>query len=137
MFRENNSAIGYAYPAFSSGDVAMSKQSAAVKSVSKNKGNSGIDMWHGKNSGDFQLVSGQWNSVSFSITLNTPGQSNGTLSMTVNGKTKSLDGVVWRDSGDVKINNVLMVAFFGGANKQEWAQSRDMDFQFKDVRVTS
>jgi hypothetical protein len=137
MFRENNAIIGYAYPAFANGTLAFSKQSAAVKSVSKVKGGSGIDIWHDKKNGNFQVQSGQWNSISFSITLNTPGQANGTLSMTVNGKTKSLNGVAWRNSESVKINHLLMVAFFGGSNKKDWGQSKDMNFLFKDVRVTT
>ena len=56
--------------------------------------------------------------------------------MTVNGKSKSVNGVCWRDSAAVKINHVLMVSFFGGSDTGEWAQSKDMEFQFKDVRVS-
>ena len=136
MFRENNAIIGYAYPAFANGSLALAKQSAAAKSSFDVKGGSGIDIWHAKNSGDFQAKSGQWNSIAFSITLNTPGQANGTLSMTVNGKNKSISGMTWRDSPAVKINHLLMVAFFGGKDEKEWGQSRDMNFSFKNIKVS-
>jgi hypothetical protein len=135
MFREKNAIIGYAYPAFASGNLALASQSATAKSAFDVKGNSGIDIWHGKNSGDFHAKSGQWNSISFSLTLNTPGQANGTLSMTVTGKSKSLVGVAWRGSASVKINHLLMVSFFGGSDENEWGQAKDMNFGFKNVQV--
>lgn len=137
MFREKNAAIGYAYPCFPNNAAAIAAQPASVKAISRAKGAAGLDLWH-KTGTDLQLVTG-WNAISFTVVLNTPGKSDGSLSLTVNGKTKSVSEFVWRASADVKINHMLMVAFFGGSKRaaDQWAQRSDMIFKFKDISFST
>jgi hypothetical protein len=136
MFRENGGAIGYVYLAFPNGPAALAAQSAGFQSIGKVKNTAGIDLWHNKKSPELQLRAGQWNTVSFSVTLNTPGKSDGALSLTVNGQTKSLQNMAWRQSGEVRLRSLLMVAFFGGGSA-DWASPVDTKISFKDVSVRS
>jgi len=136
MFRENGAAIGYAYFSGASGEAAFARQSAAVKAVGKVKGGAGIDLWHAKNDTDLRLNAGQWNTISFSIKLNTPNSADGTLSLTVNNRTKTLDGISWRTDASIKFNHVIFVTFFGGGSS-EWASKKDTEISFKDVGIAA
>lgn len=82
-----------------------------------------------------RLSKGQWNSVRMSVVLNTPGQSNGSVSVTVNGVTEVLQGMVWRSSASVKITSVNFVSFFGGSSADA-ASSRDTYTMFRNMSLS-
>lgn len=65
--------------------------------------------------GDFKnaFSEDKWNDVEMSVTLNDPGKSNGTLTMSVNGKTRTMDGIMWR-TGNQGFNNFVLNPFHGG-----------------------
>lgn len=136
MFREDGAAIGYAYFTGSNGDAAMARQPANVKAVGKVKGGAGIDLWHAKDASDLRLVAGKWNRVSFTIQLNAPRANNGTLSLTVNGRTKTLNTISWRTDADVKFNHIIMVTFFGGGSS-DWASHKDTEILFRDISIAT
>lgn len=137
MFRERGAAIGYAYPCLGDGQRSFDAQGDAFKAVAKVKGGAGIDMWHTKDDNeDCMLVPGQWNTVEMHLKLNTPGQADGSASITVNGKTKSCDGMVWRSDDQPKINALNFVAFFGGGS-DEWNSPTDTWMKFKDVSFSA
>lgn len=65
--------------------------------------------------GDFKnaFSTDKWNDVQMSVTLNDPGQANGKLSMTINGKKRTMDGIMWR-TGNQQFNQFTYNAFHGG-----------------------
>lgn len=121
MFREGGKAIGYAYLAVRGGNEgAYRAQGPAYRAaVDASKGDTGHDMWY-KKQGGMTLRAGRWNAVRMSLKLNAPGRADGSARVTVNGVTRSVDGVVWRQSAAVRVQSVALVSFFGGGSL-EWA----------------
>lgn len=85
----------------------------------------------------FWFNKGQWNDVSYSITLNTPGSANGTLSLTVNGTTQTYSKYMFREHASTTIDCVLYTVFYGGSTSA-YAPKKDetiildrMKFSFK------
>lgn len=134
MFREGGAGIGYAYFSGANANAALGRQSAAVRAVAKRDG--GRALWYDRNKNDLRFVAGRWNTVSFSIALNSPGAADGTLSLTVNGRTKTLRGISWRTAADVKFTSIVIIAFFGGGSS-EWASKVDTEIRFKDIAVSA
>ena len=132
MFKEGGGVYGYLYMPFGSSKASMAKQSAGVRAQLHESGGAGIGVWS-KNS-PFKLKAGSWNAVSLRVVLNTPGAANGSFSLTVNGVSRSVGGIRWRDSGDVKISSMNVVTFFGGGS-MDWAAPASSPFAlFKDFR---
>lgn len=137
MFRERGACIGYMYaPLPGAGQGTFDAQHEEYKAVAKVKGVTGIDLWHGKSGADLQLRSGAWNSISISVRLNTPGYPDGAVALTVNGRTKSMDGILWRLNEASRINAVNFVVFFGGGSA-EWDSLVDTYMLFKDISFAS
>ena len=119
-FREGGAAAVYMYMAIPGGsDAAYAMQGSKYKDAADIGKRSGEDNAPGhhvwlKKSGGLRFKSGEFNSVRLQVTLNTPGLKNGSLSLTVNGETRSLNDVVFRTSASVRINAVNFVSFFGG-----------------------
>ena len=133
MFRENGTAIGYAYmPLPGAGYGAFDSQPDEFKSIAQVKGKAGIDMWYGRRGQDLQLQAGRWNTVSISVRLNTPAISDGAVAVTINGKTRAMDGILWRLKEDSKINAVNFVTFFGGGT-DDWNSPVDTYVCYKDI----
>ena len=114
------------------GPGSFEAQSDEFKAVGQVKGGTGIDLWHGRKGADLQLRAGQWNSVSISVRLNTPGHSDGAVAITVNAQTKALEGVLWRLTGTSQINAVNFVTFFGGGS-DDWNSPVDTYVCYKDI----
>lgn len=130
MFRENGVAIAYLYLPLGDPESALKAQSKSYKAVA-DTGHAGHNLWRKEASLKFQK--GKWNTVSMRLRLNTPGSSNGSLSLTINGTTKSLDGIVWRKSAASKISSVNVVSFFGGSTS-DWAAPSGAWAAFSDFR---
>jgi hypothetical protein len=60
------------------------------------------------------LAAGAWHRVEIGTRLNTPGRRDGALFLGVDGRYRSLEGVVWRTAADQVINDVFFGFFFGG-----------------------
>jgi len=55
------------------------------------------------------LIGGQWQEVVFHITLNTPGQSNGSQTLWVNGVKKiDMQNMRWRTTTDLRVNQIRL-----------------------------
>lgn len=133
MFREHGTAIGYAYmPLPGGGYGAYDSQHEEFKGVANVKGKTGIDMWHGRRGQDLQLQPGKWNTISISVRLNTPAIADGAVAVTVNGKTRALDGILWRLRPEPRINSVNFVTFFGGGT-DDWNSPVDTYVCYKDI----
>lgn len=130
MFRENGVAIGYLYLALGDPDSAAKAQTAAYRQVLVTT-HAGHELW--KKQAALKFVPGKWNNVSLRVVLNTPGKTDGSFSLTVNGVTKTVP-VMWRKTSKSKITNVDVVSFFGGGSS-DWAAppgmwSRLANFKF-------
>ena len=136
MFRDHGAAIGYAYfPLPGAAQGALAAQNEDFKEVAEMKaggGTTGIALWDGRFRGDFQLRTGAWNTVSVSVRLNRAGHEDGAVAMSVNGRTKSLTGVVWRLDPATRISAVNFVSFFGG-DSDDWNSAVDTHVCFKDI----
>lgn len=82
------------------------------------------------NAWELKFKKGQWNDVEMFIKLNTPGKKDGLLSLTVNGVTKSLKTVRFRND-NAKIERVEIATFFGGGT-QDYAPPADTKAWYAD-----
>ena len=69
------------------------------------------------NKSDFLIQKGRWNSMEIYVKLNTPGQKNGVLELSVNGVRRRVEGVRYRNT-DIKLGEVRLHTFFGGGTKE-------------------
>ena len=131
-------AIGYAYMALGDGPAAHRQQPADVQRVMDKVGRTGIGLWHDRATGNsgMRFTKGQWNTVSMTVVLNTPGQADGVVSVTVNGDTRAANNIVWRASDKVQISEVNFVSFFGGGDAS-WSATQDTYTLYKDVSVVT
>ena len=135
MWREDGQAIGYSYMAIKGGPTgAYDIQGTAYKSIVKKTASAGHDLW--KKPVEFKFIKGSWNTVSFSIKLNTPGKKDGTLKMTVNSTTKTLNDVIFRESSSVKFTYVIFVSFFGGGSS-DWDSPVDTSVRFRNIKFST
>ncbi len=78
---------------------------------------------------------GQWQTLAQEITLNDPGQKNGKLALELDGtRWFEIEGLNFRDSGDLKIDTFYFSTFFGG-NDMTWASPDDVYIYFKNFKV--
>lgn len=133
MFRAGGQAIGYAYFPLAGGNQgAYAVQGPEYKaSADASNGNTGHDIWFKKNK-SFQLIAGEWNTVRMRVALNSPGKSDGSLDLTINGVSRTIRGVRWRDSAKSMINSVNFVSFYGGSDVS-WAPARPSYTLYKDI----
>lgn len=134
MWRED-AVVGYIYMPFGNPQAAYNAQSKEFKQVADAKGGTGIYLWHNPKD-PLKLRLGEWNSMSLSMQLNTPGKSDGWVSMTVNGKTKRLGGMKWRKSSNSQITSVDFVTFAGGSDKS-WAVPSPTYRLFKNIACSA
>lgn len=74
-----------------------------------------------------------WNDVTLTVKLNTPGKSDGSISVSVNGVTHSCDSMVWRRAASLKINQLVLNAWFGGSSS-EYASPSNQSADFIVVK---
>jgi len=135
MFRSKNNkdayAIGYIYlPVEGHYKKSYGRQGASYKRVTDPGNRTGHDLWHG----ELPLKKG-WNTMRMKIKLNTPKKQDGSLEMTVNGKTRRVDDILWRDSDKVKISNVNFVTFFGGGSNDWNSPTHETYTEYKDIYI--
>ena len=82
------------------------------------------------------FVLGEWNDIIMRVKLNTVGQNNGILQLSINGKTVTYDKMVWRNTPDMLINGIAMHSFFGGSDKS-WATPTQQSIYFSKFTVYS
>lgn len=75
----------------------------------------------------------EWNDIVMHVKLNTPGNFDGILELTINGLLLKYEKMNWRN-GSEPISGFMMQSFFGGAD-QSWATPVDQEISFKDFKV--
>lgn len=133
MWKSNGVGQGYAYQAVKGGSsAALQIQNKGYKDAVKKASDTGHALW---STSTFQFKRGTWNTVSFTLKMNSPGKRDGTLRLTINGVTKTLDDVVFRENATVKFSNVIFVSFFGGGSA-DWASPVDTYIKFRNIRFS-
>lgn len=124
MWRRNGDAEAYLYfPDDTKQSAALDKEPGVVKDD-----DFGMSLWRGC----FQFHKGTENAVSLKLVLNDPGKQNGSLTLTINGKTQSFDKFMWRTNEKITISGLMGAAFFGG-NDSSWATPVDTFMDLSDV----
>jgi hypothetical protein len=86
--------------------------------------------------GDWTWPTGQWTCVEQAVKLNTPGRSDGSVTVWLNGtQVYSNTGLVFRSVSGLKIDGVFFSSFFGGGDAS-WATPRDQSAQFAAFAVS-
>jgi len=141
MWRERGQAIVYVYFPLQiskkgTRDGTITVQNAAFEKAADGSlgKHAGIDVFF-KHRAGLKFKKGEWNTVRLDVKLNTPGKRDGVLSTTINGETRSVDGVIFRNDPELAINMVLSQTFFGGSTK-EWAAKKTETISFRNFRFT-
>lgn len=80
--------------------------------------------------GDWTWPTGQWVCVEQRIVLNTPGRSDGSVTVWLDGKqVHSSTGLTYRSTPSLKIDGLFFSTFFGGGD-ESWATPRDQAARF-------
>ena len=135
---ENGSAIlkAYVYLAVKGGpSKAYDVQGPSTKSSMTADERTGYNLFYKKNGG-MRVYENRWNSLSMTVSMNTPGKANGKLSMTCNGVNRQVNDIYWRDSGVVKVQEVYLTSIFGGSDSS-FASKVDTYSLFKDFRFSA
>ena len=140
MWRDDGQVIAYVYLPLEgkSRDAVLRAQTDAVQRASEGSigKDTGMNVWFKiPEQQQLKLEKGAWNTVALKVQLNTPGQTDGILSLTVNGKTKTLNSIKFRKSRDIVLNGVLFHTFFGGSTL-EWACKTPQTLSFRNVVVS-
>lgn len=135
MWREQGMAIGYLYLPINittknTREAAFRVQSGSFKSNADPGNGYGIDMWKNPLHG-LAFKKGRWNHVCMKIVLNSPTLNDGSISLEVNGISKTVTGIVFRRTAGIGINSVLFSTFFGG-NSSDWEPSKDCTARFSN-----
>jgi hypothetical protein len=86
--------------------------------------------------GNWRWKPGVWTCVEQEVRLNTPGASDGTITVWVNGiEAYRVAGLAFRTTSDLKIDGVFFSSFFGGGDPT-WATPRDQHIDFADFAVS-
>jgi hypothetical protein len=135
MWKDGGHAIAYSYLAIRGGNAkAFEVQGSEYKRQTHATGRTGHATWKSEASTrGLMFKKGAWNTVTLSLTLNTPGKKNGIMDIVVNGVQRRLQDVVYRESDDVKFNSVLIVSFFGGS----WSSPKDTYAKFRNFRFAT
>jgi hypothetical protein len=86
--------------------------------------------------GTWSVATGRWECLTQTVALNTPGRSDGSITVRVDGKQVfSATGLVFRTTPALRIDGVFFSTFFGGGDPS-WASPRDQQADFARVSVT-
>jgi len=80
------------------------------------------------------LEASGWNEVTLTVKLNDPGKKNGVIRVRVNGVEASFDSMIWRTDASLKINQLILNAWFGGSS-EDYASPSNQSAEFKDIVV--
>lgn len=140
MWREHGQAIGYLYLPLNiaknkTRDGTITAQNAEFRKAADGAlgKHAGIDLFFKQCTG-LQFKKGAWNTVRMQVKLNDPKKADGVLDVEVNGIKRRIDGVVFRNDDDIKINEILFHVFFGGSTR-EWQAKKKETLRFRKCSV--
>ncbi|KAI8986055.1 hypothetical protein BDB01DRAFT_787526 [Pilobolus umbonatus] len=128
MWREDGIGEVYAY-------LPESKQSKELCEDDNNICNPDYGFSIGR--GTFQFKKGEWNHITETITMNTPGKQNGVMTLTMNGK-KVIDekNIVYRTNTNGRVVGIMFHTFFGG-NDDSWSSTKNQFAYFKNFGLVA
>lgn len=134
---KNPCAVAYLYIPT---EVGGSKEAAVKKqnfAAAVPTGRTGVDVWRpGKTEtpGFNKLNVGAWNDIAITVGLNTLGQADGYVSLSVNGQSQTIGGMTWRVS-DMKIDGIILSSWFGGSEPKRYGSPKDEKAQFQNFWI--
>lgn len=124
MWRRDGAAEAYLYlPKGTKQSPELDKEPGIVRDA-----NFGMSLWRGS----FKLERGACNKIALSVGLNDVGKQNGSISLTINGKTETFNKLMWRTQDTMLISGLMGAAFFGG-NDSSWASPVNTFIEVSDV----
>ncbi len=132
MWRDD-AIIGYIYLPGAGPEETYKYQGEKYKKATIPGERAGHDVFYEKRKSVLKLQKG-WNDISMTVKLNDPSQKNGVLTVTVNGKTRSVDDIMYRKTSDTVISRVRVVAFRGGGS-MDWSVPRQNTVKIKDLAI--
>lgn len=129
VLKKTSGGVAVAY-VYLPGQSPMGMQGSTFQAEAEATTDKGIHVF-----GDaLRLKAGDFNDISLTVKMNTPGQRDGVLRLTVNGVTKAANDMMWRTSGDIRLTGVLCSVFFGGG-QSKYAPDRDTYLRYQNFRI--
>lgn len=127
----------YVYGAHGSFQASKDAQGPlTTDAIGPGGGRAGFHLWD-RERGDpcFDIRRGEWNEVRIRVKLNDPDEANGVAAVTVNGCTRELADMSFRNDETTLIQSVALECFFGGSSKWHMTPKYKQRLEFKDVVV--
>jgi hypothetical protein len=137
MFRPGGSATAYLYYGKSGDPNDLSDQVPEYKDVAQSTGTAGHTLWQvGKSKNPHVLFkSGVWQTVSLYCKMNTPGQHDGVIALTIDGVTRRFDKLRWLNN-PAGVDNLEFCTWYGGSGP-DWSPKAPETFYFRNAKVSA
>lgn len=128
------SAVAYVYiPTQVGGSQDAAVRAQNMGDLAHATGASGIDIW--RSGADIMPLRNGWNDVALTVGLNAIGAKDGYITMRVNGVTRTVRGMTWRTTDDIKLNGITLTSWFGGSTYTTYGSPRDEVAQLRGFWV--
>jgi len=136
MWRSKNGKdayiIAYVYlPVGGNPSAAYKRQGKGYQAATDPGERTGHNVW----TGELPIKKG-WNSIRFRLVMNTPKKTDGVLEIEVNGKTRSVNDVCYRDTSSVNVNNLNFVSFYGGSGSDWNSPQHETSTSYKNFWIS-
>lgn len=135
MVGAGGAPYAYIYYAKTGSPDDMSDQPAAYAQAAKDSGRTGHNMFK-QQLGSLRADGATWNKVTVGVGLNGVGSSDGSLTVSVNGTSKTFKGMRWRRAADQLIRQVLVHSWHGGSSSA-WACPKPTYARFRNFQLIS
>jgi len=126
---------GYLYLGIPGGPKkAYAPQGPHFKAVGNDDDRTGYSVYY-KKQPCFKVKKGTWNTISFTVRMNTVGKADGYLRMQVNDTVREIDDIVWRTDERTKIQDLYWVSIFGGEGKKFAPHNPNAYSLYKNIRI--
>lgn len=128
---------GYLYLGIPGGPrKAYAPQGPNFKKVGNDDDRTGYSVYY-KKQPCFKVKKGVWNTVSFTVRMNTVGKADGYLRMQVNDVVREIDDIVWRTDERTLIQDVYWVSIFGGSGKKFAPRNPNAYSLYRNIRMST
>lgn len=137
MFRAGGSATAYLYYGKSGDPNDLSDQVPEYKDVAQSTGTAGHSLWQvGKSKNPHvAFKSGVWQTVSLYCKMNSPGQHDGVIALTIDGVTRRFDKLRWLNN-PAGVDNLEFCTWYGGSGP-DWSPKAPETFYFRNAKVAA
>ena len=137
MFRAGGAATAYLYYGKSGDPNDLSDQVPEYKDVAQSTGTAGHSLWQvGKSKNPHVLFkSGVWQTVSLYCKMNSPGQHDGVIALTIDGVTRRFDKLRWLNN-PAGVDNLEFCTWYGGSGP-DWSPKAPETFYFRNAKVAA